>query len=118
MKKNHRRLLAWLCALMMLAAMLPAYAVGAAAYNEHDAEMLRTFFAYVSTLQVSNGVAINGADYTPNDPASWVGCTWNSAGRLTAVDFSYSSAVGNLDLSDCAALTDLNCINNHLTFFI
>lgn len=107
--KKMRSAAALLIVMAMLALSIPAFAVSAMDYNEHDVAKLLAFYEYTSNLNISNGVVLNGTDFDTGDPSTWKGCTWNSDGRLTAVNFSNSGVVGVLDLEDCSALTYVSC---------
>ncbi len=115
MFKRLRRLAAMLTALILILSAVPASALVALDYNEHDAAKLRTFFELTNNMGIKNGVTINGSAYDPDSPATWTSCTWNDAGRLTRIAFDNNSSVGMLDLAGCEALTAISCPGCRLT---
>lgn len=55
-------------------------------------------------------------EYDPNSPETWYpGIVWNDEGRLTEVKMPDMELVGNLDLSCCTALRDIDLSGNLLT---
>lgn len=86
-----------------------------AGYNDHDYQKLATF------LELPNGEGKNGhklnADYDPADPTTWTGVYWDSGEtkRVARISWYSKDLTGSLDLSDCSALKNLNCLHNQLT---
>ncbi len=119
MKRTIRMILAvGLAAAMLLA--LPAFAapVGAREYDEHDAALLRAYFEQEGLMSVTNGVALNGEEYDPDDISTWTSCTWTDDGRLLTFAPSVTNVGtatgGSLDLSNCSALTTVNIADAHI----
>ena len=99
----------------MLCCMVPAFALITEDYNSNDAAKLRAFFELTNSMDYTNGYVINGSSYDPDDPSTWRCCTWNSAGRLTAISFNNLSVVGDLDLSYCSELLTVTAYSCRLT---
>ena len=95
-------------------------------YNVNDYLKLRTFLEQTDEEGVKNGFKLN-EDYTPDDVTTWGvydeetpywnTITWqdvNGELRITAINFYDSDLSGELDLSDCTALEQLDCGYNNL----
>ena len=95
-------------------------------YNVNDYLKLRTVLEQTDEEGVKNGFKLN-EDYTPDDVTTWGvydeetpywnTITWqdvNGELRITAINFYDSDLSGELDLSDCTALEQLDCGYNNL----
>lgn len=94
-------------------------AKAASRYDSHDIAMLRAFFEQTSPEGVKNG-DILFENYDPDDPDTWVNANrilyeWTGDGRLSYLGFiimndpDAARVCGELDLSDCTELTQLDC---------
>ena len=117
MRNTIRAAAVLLAALLVLCSFVPALAAGTEDYNQHDVEKLRAFFNLQGQSSYTNGRAINGDGYDENDPSTWTSCTWTSGGRLETISFSNCgwAVVGDLDLSDCTALTNVTASDCFMT---
>ncbi|MBQ4370592.1 MAG: hypothetical protein II784_06270 [Oscillospiraceae bacterium] len=113
--KLIKRLFCIMTALLLVcAAALPAFAVGASetpsGYDAHDYAALRDFFELPSRQGVPNGM-IMSEDYDPEDPTTWTGVVWTDGSvkklySCSLYDYGYA---GVLDLSDCSELELIDC---------
>ncbi len=87
-------------------------------YDPHDYQKL------VSFLELPNGDGKNGdkisenyENYDPLDPSTWrwVGWTDTLPKKVKWIQWNEMGLVGNLDVSNCEALTDLACFGNQLS---
>ncbi|MBQ1684966.1 MAG: leucine-rich repeat domain-containing protein [Clostridia bacterium] len=108
----------------------PKYATPAG-YNDHDYQKLVAFLETEVTktlggqpLTKTNGYWLFDLNYDPEDPSTWGTnkFTWTEVGgeyRLSGIDLSepgyYQEVGGELDVSGCTALMQLNCEDNYLT---
>ncbi|MDO4627882.1 MAG: fibronectin type III domain-containing protein, partial [Planctomycetia bacterium] len=87
-------------------------------YDIRDVYAIQSFLAQRDVEEVKNAHRLNPA-YRTNDPTTWGdGITWTEIDgmkRITAIDWSNCGLMGDLDLSACTALTELNCANNNLS---
>ncbi|MBR0134857.1 MAG: leucine-rich repeat domain-containing protein [Clostridia bacterium] len=137
--KAFLRIAALAVSLALVFCTLPASAVIAADYDQHDVSKLRAFFEYQGdTAPYTNGRAINGEGYDPSSPSTWTSCSWTEGGKLYSISFDNLgwavsgtldlSGCGELtvvsgtdcyldgaDLSDCASLTTVNLTGNRMT---
>ena len=90
-------------------------------YNVQDCAKLRTFLNLDSmTAGLSNGAALN-ASYQADDPATWSGVVWTDVGgeaRVTQISWNDCGLAGNLDLSDCLVIQEIECSDNALTAIV
>jgi Leucine-rich repeat (LRR) protein len=94
-------------------------------YHSHDKSKLLVFLRQPSSLPgKTNGelLGLTAADLsTVNQNEDWVpkvaGVTWNTDApkRIVKIDWLEKNLSGSLDVSGCAALTNLNCGLNQLT---
>lgn len=108
-------------------------------YNEHDVALMRLFLEITDSNGIKNGQKINnysGVEYDADDPSTWANIDWTDEGELAFVHFwsinfteyvtdpetgweyptsSEMLLVGDLDLSGCQSLVDLNVPQNNLS---
>ena len=108
-------------------------------YNEHDVALMRAFLEITDSKGVKNGQKINNysdVDYDADDPSTWANIDWTEDGELAYIRFwsvnfteytinpvtgmEYPASgemllVGDLDLSGCQSLVDINVPQNNLT---
>jgi hypothetical protein len=93
-------------------------------YHDHDEEKLRNFLKQNSiTTGQTNGqiLGLTTADMNSwESNEQWIskvqGVTWNNntPKRISKLLWDYNVLAGNLDLQNCTALTDLECVNNQI----
>ncbi|MDO4576249.1 MAG: fibronectin type III domain-containing protein, partial [Planctomycetia bacterium] len=86
-------------------------------YNSAEIACLQAFLEQTDSSGVKNGAKINDS-YSSTDPTTWSGITWteiNGVKRATKIRWWFENLVGSLALSDCTALTSLDCSINKLT---
>ena len=96
-------------------------------YNENDFQKLSNFMETEDSNGIKNGVKMQtyNVPYNPTDPTTWGGGS-DIAGwvltpdgkRLTYLRIQYRNTVGDLDLSGCAFLSEVNCDENQLDHLI
>lgn len=84
-------------------------------YNDHDFAKLRAFLEQESSQAGNtNGKVLNWG-YNTDDPSTW-SVTWSggSPKRVTDINWRLKNIAGNLDVSGCTALTEIDCYSNKL----
>jgi hypothetical protein len=107
------------CAFLSLV-LFPSTMVAAPySYNSHDFNKLQTFLNQTSVeTGIKNGKVLN-TSYNQDDPTTWTGVIWTGGAgaerRVTEIKWSGKNKLaGNLDVSECTALWQLDCGFNNL----
>jgi hypothetical protein len=82
-------------------------------YDHHDYQKLVTFLEY-SDGGEKNGKKIN-ENYDPAKPLTWSGITWSEEGKVISINWNSKRLPGELDLSGCTSIQDLDLLHNNLT---
>ena len=124
-----RKLLSMLLALLLVFSLVPlthaeeTVAPDLEDYNPHDYQKLTAFLEIADENGVKNGEKLSGlvgAEYDVNDPSTWGEWFFNWAETdeglsIENVFIGYAELVGELDLSNCESLKNVDFRNNNIS---
>lgn len=124
-----RKLLSMLLALLLVFSLVPlthaeeTVAPSLEDYNPHDYQKLAAFLEIADESGVKNGEKLSGLagqSYDVNDPSTWGEWFFNWAETdeglsIENVFIGYAELVGELDLSNCGSLKNVDFRNNNIS---